>query len=111
MALYHFTLTLSGVTADTDGLEDALFAAGCSDALVCFYGTAVYLEFDRESGSLAQAVLSAIADIESSPLGARVASVDSTLVGLSDIAALTLSLIHISEPTRRLMASRMPSSA
>lgn len=89
MALFHFTLTLSGVTADTDGLEDALFAAGCSDALVCFYGTAVYLEFDRESGSLAQAVLSAIADIESSPLGARVASVDSTLVGLSDIAALT----------------------
>lgn len=89
MPLYHFTLTLSGVTADTEGLEDALFEAGCSDALVCFYGTAVYLDVDRESDSLAQAVLSAIADIESSPLGAKVASVDSTLVGLSDIAALT----------------------
>lgn len=89
MALYHFTLTLSGVTADTEGLEDALFAAGCSDALVCFYGTAVYLEFDRESNSLSEAVLSAIANIESAPLGARVTSVDSTLVGLSDIAGLT----------------------
>ena len=71
MALYHFTLTLSGVTADTEGLEYALFAAGCSDALVCFYGTAVYLEFDRESNSLSEAVLSAIANIESAPLGLK----------------------------------------
>ena len=31
--------------------------------------------------------------------------------GLSIITAQRLSLIHISEPTRRLMASRMPSSA
>ena len=39
MALYNFTLTLSGVTSRTVGLEDALHAAGCADALVCFYGT------------------------------------------------------------------------
>jgi hypothetical protein len=90
MALYNFTLTLSGVTARTVGLEDALHAAGCADALVCFYGTAVYLEFDRERDSLEQAILSAIADIESaSALNARVESVDSALVGLSDIAELT----------------------
>ncbi|MDG9897701.1 DNA-binding protein [Klebsiella grimontii] len=90
MALYNFTLTLSGVTAHTVGLEDALHAAGCADALVCFYGTAVYLEFDRECDSLEQAILSAIADIESAPaLNARVESVDSALVGLSDIAELT----------------------
>lgn len=36
MALYNFTLTLSGVTARTVGLEDALHAAGCADATVCF---------------------------------------------------------------------------
>jgi len=90
MALYNFTLTLSGVTVHTVGLEDSLHAAGCADALVCFYGTAVYLDFDRESDSLEQAVLSAIADIESAPsLNARVESVDSALVGLSDIAELT----------------------
>ena len=90
MALYNFTLTLSGVTAHTVGLEDSLHAAGCADALVCFYGTAVYLDFDRESDSLEQAILSAIADIESAPsLNARVESVDSALVGLSDIAELT----------------------
>ncbi|BAS34234.1 TPA: helix-turn-helix transcriptional regulator [Klebsiella variicola] len=90
MPLFNFTLTLSGVTSQTPGLEDALFAAGCSDALICFYGTAVYLEFDRDSESLEQAVLSAIRDVESAALPqVRVESVDSTLVGLSDIAELT----------------------
>jgi hypothetical protein len=90
MTLYNFTLTLSGVSAHTPGLEDALHHAGCADALVCFYATAVYLEFDRESESLEQAILSAIDNIESaSELNARVESVDATLVGLSDIAELT----------------------
>lgn len=89
MSLFNFTLTLSGVTSDTPNLEDALFSAGCDDALVCFYGTAVYLEFDRVGESLVQAVLSAINNIESAGIGARVESVDSTLVGLSDIAGLT----------------------
>ena len=90
MPLFNFTLTLSGVTSKTPDLEDALYTAHCDDALICFYGTAVYLEFDRESRSLEQAVLSAIHDIESCPtLNARVESVDSTLVGLSDIAELT----------------------
>lgn len=90
MPLFNFTLTLSGVNASTPGLEDALYAAGCQDALVCFYGTSVYLEFDRESPSLDAAILSAIRDIESSTsLHARVESVDSALVGLSDIAWLT----------------------
>ena len=89
MPIFNFTLTLSGVTSQTPGLEDALFAAGCSDALVCFYGTAVYLEFDREGKSLEQAALSAIRDVETAALpDIRVESIDSTLVGLSDIAEL-----------------------
>ncbi|ASG63041.1 DNA-binding protein [Kluyvera genomosp. 3] len=90
MALFNFTLTLSGITNDTPGLEDALYAAHCNDALICFYGTAVYLDFDRESDSLEHAILSAIQDIESAPgLNVRVESVDAALVGLSDIAELT----------------------
>ncbi|HFZ8994287.1 TPA: helix-turn-helix transcriptional regulator [Citrobacter freundii] len=90
MPLFNFTLTLSGVTSSTPGLEDTLHSAGCDDALTCFYGTAVYLEFDRERETLEQAILSAITDIESAAtLNARVESVDSTLVGLSDIAELT----------------------
>ncbi|WP_275076418.1 helix-turn-helix transcriptional regulator [Providencia rettgeri] len=88
MAQHTFTLTLSGVTVDTVGLEDALFAAGCDDALVCYYGKSVYLEFDREASSLDAAIEAAIADIESAEIPMQVASVDSTLVGLSDIAEL-----------------------
>jgi len=86
MALYNFTLTLSGVTYETDGLEDALFESGCDDALVCAYGHAVYLEFDREAESLHEAIMSAVQNVESAGIGAIVASVDSALVGLSDIA-------------------------
>ncbi len=89
MTLYNFALTLSGVTSDTKGLEDALFESGCDDALVCFYGKSVYLEFDRESETFFQAIFSAIRDIESAPLGAKVISVDANLVGLSDIAELS----------------------
>ncbi|AEF46832.1 DNA-binding protein [Serratia sp. AS12] len=89
MALYHFSLTLTGVTSETANLEDALYAGGCDDGLICFYGKTVYLEFDRESDSFAKAIFSAIEDIESAGIAAQVVSVDSSLVGLSDIAELT----------------------
>lgn len=89
MALYNFTLTLSGVTYDTDGLEDALYESGCDDALICAYGNSVYAEFDREADSLDKAISSAVENIESAGIGAIVESVDSALVGLSDIAEMT----------------------
>lgn len=89
MALFNFILTLSGVTSETTGIEDALYSAGCNDALICFYGKSVYLEFDREAPTLDLAIKSAITDIEGAPVGAKVESVDSALVGLSDIAQLT----------------------
>lgn len=89
MALYNFTLTLSGVTYETEGLEDALYENGCDDALICAYGNSVYVEFDRESDSLDEAIASAVDNIESAGIGAIVESVDSAFVGLSDIAEMT----------------------
>lgn len=89
MATYHFSLTLSGVTSTTAGLENALFSSRCDDALICFYGNTVYLEFDRESPYFSEAIISAVHDIESAGIGARVQSVDAAWVGLSDIAALS----------------------
>ena len=89
MALYNFILTLSGVTYETEGLEDALYASGCDDALICAYGRSVYVEFDREAESLDAAIFSAVDNIESAGIGAIVGSVDSALVGLSDIAEMT----------------------
>jgi len=89
MPLYHFTLTLSGVTCETEGLEDTLYENGCDDALICTYGNSVYVEFDRESHSLDDAIASAVENIESAGIGAIVESIDSALVGLSDIAEMT----------------------
>ena len=89
MELYNFTLTVSGINLETEGHEDALFEAGCDDALLSYYGKAIYLEFEREAPSLKNAIATAIRDIESAGIGARVESVDSTLVGLSDIAELS----------------------
>ncbi len=78
-----------GVTYGTEGLEDALYVSGCDDALICAYGNSVYIEFDREAGSLDEAIASAVENIESAGIGAIVESVDSALVGLSDIAEMT----------------------
>lgn len=89
MALFNFTLTLSGVTYETEGLEDALYESGCDDALICAYGNSIYVEFDREADSLNEAIASAVENIEAAGIGAVVASVDSALVGLSDIAEIT----------------------
>ncbi|HHR5881505.1 TPA: helix-turn-helix transcriptional regulator [Providencia alcalifaciens] len=89
MELYNFTLTLSGVQMETEGLADALYSNGCDDALICYYGSSVYIEFDREAESLDLAIQSAINDIETAGIGAVVESVDSALVGLSDIAQLS----------------------
>lgn len=63
MTLYHFSILIRDAGAETEGLEDRLFEAGCGDALVCFAGRSVYLEFDREAESARAAVDSAMADI------------------------------------------------
>lgn len=61
---FEFTIVLgSKASADMPELEDTLFEAGCSDALVCAYGNTVYLEFCREATSARAAINSAIKDI------------------------------------------------
>jgi len=90
MNTYEFSVVLSGVNENTPNLEDALFEAGCGDGLICFYNDTVYIDFTRTSPSYKDAVLSAIKDIESAGLGARVVSVDAgDLVGITEIASLS----------------------
>ena len=90
MKSYHFSLVLSGVDRATKELEDAFYEAGCDDALICFYNGSVYLEFDRVAQSFEVALSSAIRDVESVRLQARVESVDAgDFVGLSDMAKLS----------------------
>jgi len=59
---YIFTLIVTSV--DEDGL-DALYEAGCDDATVGLGKWRSEVGFDREAPSLLDAILSAIADVES----------------------------------------------
>lgn len=76
--LFHFTLILKYVDERTPGLEDALYEAGCDDALINFRNGAVYLDFDREDISLEQAIIKAIQNVETSAVGAVVVDQNST---------------------------------
>ncbi len=85
---YEFTLILQGVDENTPNLEDALFEAGCDDAIINFKNGTVYLDFDREDVSFEHAILSAIKDIESAQINASVSSVaPEHLVNSTDIAS------------------------
>lgn len=68
---YTFTLILSGVSEHDEALEDALFEAGCDDAVLYFRNSICYLDFDREATSFEEAVLSAIRDVEGAGIPAK----------------------------------------
>lgn len=69
--LWTFTLVLDGVTELTRQIEDALYEAGCTDALLGSCNGVVFLDFDREAKCLEDAVLSAIAAVEAAGIGAQ----------------------------------------
>jgi len=86
MTEHHFTLTIRG--ALTDARLDALFDAGCDDATFSTKGELTFGEFDRDAPSLLDAVVSAIAAVES--VGVEVLHVDpDELVWASEIAERT----------------------
>ncbi len=85
--LFHFTLVLDEVNEDTPDLEDILYATHCDDALINFRNGTVYLDFDRESDTLENAIISAIKDVESSDLDVIVTHVaPEEWVNAADIA-------------------------
>jgi len=61
---YSFTVQISGLSTDTDHYEDALYEAGCADALVAVVGDEVFLDFDRDALSFEEAIKSATVNIE-----------------------------------------------
>ena len=65
MPTFTFTLIVEGPDLQADETIDGLFEAGCDDALVGRSEGVQYLDFDRETSCLEEAVLSAVADIES----------------------------------------------
>ena len=70
--IYHFVLVLSGISSLNDKIEDALFEAGCDDALLILRDNVPYLEFDRLATNLEEAIYSAIQNVKSANLGVTV---------------------------------------
>ena len=64
MSTHQFTLIVAGPDLQSDNTIDALFEAGCNDALVGCTDGIQYLDFDREAPNPETAILSAIADVE-----------------------------------------------
>lgn len=65
MSKYTFTVIVEGADLHSEEVVDALFEAGCDEALVGSSDGVDYLDFDREAVSLKDAARSAVADIES----------------------------------------------
>ena len=74
---YRFTLILLGVSEITPELADTLYAATGGDIEFNMRDGVAFLEFDRASSSLRDAVTSAISQVEGSGVGARVVRVES----------------------------------
>jgi predicted DNA-binding transcriptional regulator AlpA len=91
MAEYQFTLkfALADPAGDPEAYLDALFEAGCDDALVGIgqHGS-IGLDFSREARSAAAAVHSAIRDVEQAIPDAELIEAAPDMVGLAEIAEL-----------------------
>jgi len=76
--IHSFAVVIEGVdlTSPDSPDADALYEAGCDDALLTSSGKVQRVIFDREAPSFAAAVASAIAAIESTIPGARVVAVE-----------------------------------
>jgi hypothetical protein len=70
---YGFTLQVSGIDLRRDSYEDALYEAGCDDALIAVVDGTMFLDFHRDGPSFRRAVESASRDVEQA--GGRVVKV------------------------------------
>ncbi len=89
MSTYDFTLifSLPDAAADPDDFLDALFEAGCDDALVGIGEMgSVALDFSRDAATAKEALDSAIEDVKKAIPGADLIEASPDLVSLSDMA-------------------------
>ena len=86
MPNHQFTLIVRGPDLQAEDVIDALYEAGCDDALVGRVDGAQYLDFDRNASNLEEAILSAVADVERLDGVEVVRLADAGLVSMADIA-------------------------
>ena len=89
MSSYQFTLIVEGPDLQSDRAIDALFDAGCDDALVGRTDGIQYLDFDRDGANPETAILSAIADVERFPGVEVIRLAGGGLISMADIATHT----------------------
>jgi len=88
---YAFSLTfhMSEPKADPENLLDALYEAGCDDALV---GTGIHgtigLDFQRAASSARRAIESAVNDVKEAVPDAELIEISPDYIGVSEIAEL-----------------------
>jgi hypothetical protein len=97
---HRFTLFFAG---DTDVLADealdALFAAGCDDALFGERDGAQYAAFDREAPNFSEALASALTAVQSAVTGIRVVRIEPdelvTMAAIAERSALSREYIRL----------------
>lgn len=73
---FAFKMILWGADELTDDLENAVWEAGCDDALLGSRDEVVFLIFDREALTYRDALLSAISDVGGIGHGIELAGVE-----------------------------------
>lgn len=87
---YNFVLVLTGFSKPSDYIEDALFKAGCDDALLSIRNHIPYLEFARKASNIEEAIFSAIKNVESANIGAKIQRIEFENIGnASEINKIT----------------------
>jgi hypothetical protein len=99
MRTYRFTLYLEGPDVLTDENQDALFEAGCDDALFGERDGAQYAAFDRDAKSFGAALKSALTDITSAVEGLQVSRISPedfvTLAAIAERAGLSREYVRL----------------
>ena len=89
MTTHTFTLIVEGPDLQSDVLIDRVFEAGCDDALIGRSDGIQYADFDRDADTFEEAILRAIAELESIE-GIRVSRLAGAgLISMADIATRT----------------------
>ncbi len=73
---YNFLLVLEGLSEINIETEDKLFESGCDDATLSIKDNIGYLEFDRESISMQEAIVTAITNVVDSGLNVRISAIE-----------------------------------
>ncbi len=100
-----FTLFFSGADVLGDGQFDALYEAGCDDALFGMRDGAQYGAFDREAASFSEALASAIHDVTAAVPGLRVVRIEPdelvTMAAIAERSGISREYVRLLSNTER----------